>query len=127
MLHVIAMTMNSDLHILTYHFSPVLAVSLLVYNKQGKKRMKVACGEREREREKVRERREERRGESAHSTMKIIRQTTSNRAIPNMHNIMAPVEAPTMIPTDTDISAVPVIGIPDATMTPSPPVLTART
>ena len=49
---------------------------------------------------------------------------TSNRAIPNMHNIMAPVEAPIMIPTDTDIS---VIGIPDATMTPSPPVLTART
>ena len=59
--------------------------------------------------------------------MRIIRQMTSNRAIPNMHN-MAPAEAPIMMPTDTDISAVrPVIGIPDATMTPSPPVVTART
>ena len=44
-----------------------------------------------------------------------------------MHN-MAPAEAPIMMPTDADISAVrPVIGIPDATMSPSPPVLTART
>ena len=51
-------------------------------------------------------------------------QMTSNRAILNM----APAEAPIMMPTDADISAVrPVIEIPDATMTPSPPVLTART
>ena len=112
--------MKSDLHIITYHFSPVLAFSL-VYNLTRKKENESSMW-RERKLE-----REEKRGETAHSTMRIIRQTTSNRAISNMHNIMAPTEAPIMIPTDTDISAVPVIGIPDATMTPSPPVLTART
>ena len=78
---------------------------------------------REREERETEERREiEEKEERActHSTMRIIRQTTSNRAIPNM----APAEAPIIMPTDI---SVPVIGIPDATMTPSPPVLTART
>ena len=108
------MTMNSDLHItITYHISPVLAVSLL-YNKEKENESSMW---RIRMREREREKRDRREG--TNSTMRIIRPTTSNRAI---H--MAPAEAPIIMPTDI---SVPVIGIPDATMIPSPPVLTART
>ena len=49
-------------------------------------------------------------------TIRIIRQMTSNRAIPNM----APAEAPIMIPTDISD---PVTGIPDEEINPTPPVL----